>query len=179
MSWTISLLTFCLKFPHSFTSLFFFQWKDTVTLIVCEKTLHKNHTHSLSLDQCYLISLVWFKGHFGLLKDGYISFFVFLPLGPSLSLSSEILINVWKTLLIMDMAMEYDHHYMGGGTCWIANKQDKTSTEERISTCSNKEKFHVSTLFNVRRYALSLCLSLKSKSIVHIPIITQSPISQK
>ena len=63
----------------------------------------------------------------------------------------------------MGVTMKYGHplttlDYMGNGTCWIANRQDEHSTEERISTCSNKENCHISTPFNFRRYVFTLCL---------------------
>ena len=39
----------------------------------------------------------------------------------------------------MGITLEYSRHYPSSGTYWNANRQDKHSTEERISTCSNKE----------------------------------------
>ena len=63
-------------------------------------------------------------------------------------------------------------HYMGSGTCWIANKQDKGSIEERISTCSNKENCHISTPFNFRRYAFTPCLPSNTKALCMSPIMT-------
>ena len=59
----------------------------------------------------------------------------------------------------MGGTMEYGHPLTtlhGSGTCQIANRQYEHSTEERISTCSNKEFCHISTPFNFRRYAFSL-----------------------
>ena len=63
--------------------------------------------------------------------------------------------------------MEYGHHYMGSGTCQIANRQDDHSNE-RIVTDYNKENYHISTLFNFSRYALTPCLQSNTKAL-HIP----------
>ena len=81
----------------------------------------------------------------------------------------------------MSITREYGHQYMGGVTCWNANRQDDDSTKERISTCSNKENCHISTPFNFRRYALTPCLhaTIKYESIAHIPIMEKSPTPQK
>ena len=74
---------------------------------------------------------------------------------------------VWKTLLRMGVSVHNrvwsSTNYMGRGTCWIANTQDKHSTEERIFTCSNKEICHISTPFNIRRYAFTPCLPSNTK----------------
>ena len=43
---------------------------------------------------------------------------------------------------------------MGSGTCWIVKRQDKHSTDERISTCCNKNNCHFSTPFKFCRYTL-------------------------
>ena len=67
---------------------------------------------------------------------------------------------------------------MGGGKCWIDNRQDKHSTKEIISTCSSKENCHISTPLNFHRYALTPCLPSNTK-VALIPIMKQSPIHQK
>ena len=50
-------------------------------------------------------------------------------------------------------------------TCWIANRQDEHSTEERISICSNKENCHIITSLNFHKYDFTQCLPSNTKAL--------------